>query len=58
MLWYLFPDGHTEEDIQLTWRTTNDVQISDDLEMPQFKLTEITTGKCSISYITGDRQQI
>ena len=41
------------EQIQLKWSTGNKLEISDNLELPQFSLEKTETKYCTKSYSTG-----
>ncbi|KAK2168692.1 hypothetical protein LSH36_15g18025 [Paralvinella palmiformis] len=46
--------GYTTKDLIFEWNTEKDpVQVSDWLEMPEFTLTNVSTGDCTLDYVTG-----
>ena len=46
-------DGYTVDEIQFEWRNDTPIQLKQPVEMPQFDITQMTTGTCQKSYITG-----
>ena len=47
--------GFTTDDLHLRWEDTdNPVQINDDLELPEFKLSKHTVHNCTLEYVTGE----
>ena len=46
-------DAYTMQHLQLRWSDTNALEISPDLELPQFSLTSTHTNYCTKTYTTG-----
>ena len=46
-------DGYTTEDIVFEWNPEDPVQRNEALVLPEFSITGITTGDCTVEYVTG-----
>ena len=47
-------DGHTTEDIRFKWRDMDTpVQRNENMQLPEFNLTDIKFGDCTAYYTTG-----
>ena len=46
-------DGYTTDDIVFNWNPENPIQRNEDLVLPEFAVTGISTGDCTVEYVTG-----